>query len=146
MYDLVLVWLGTVSFGMALTCKVCYGQYLVCSEGRVPAAGLVWRHARVSGKLVEVRRVIAALEIERKRQYNKSEAGMFSYLKRIFDPIYRPPQLEAGAGPSSGPVALPSRNPEVTKNIELMTLPLSLLPLLTWNHLCFLISTIPSFW
>ena len=86
LYDLVLVWLGTVSFGMALTCKVCYGQYLVCSEGRVPAAGLVWRHARVSGKLVEVGRVIAALEIERKD--NKSEAGMFSYLKRIFDPIY----------------------------------------------------------
>ena len=118
LYDLVLVWLGTVSFGMALTCKVCYGQYLVCSEGRVPAAGLVWRHARVPGKLVEVRRVIAALEIERKRQYNKSEAGMFSYLKRIFDPIYRPQQLEAGAGPSSGPVALPSRNPEVTKKLK----------------------------
>ena len=63
-----LVWLGTVSFGMALTCMVCYGQYLVCSEGGVPAAGLVWRHARVPGKLVEVRRVIAALEIERRKQ------------------------------------------------------------------------------
>ena len=36
-----LLWLGTVSFGMALTCKVCYGQYLVLSAQKAASQPLV---------------------------------------------------------------------------------------------------------